>query len=281
MSYEQPKQQLEFEADLMTAEQYAKLGEYPRPYVFEITNGDSAVHYFGSSHSCNPDHPQFLEIRKQFDSFNPDLVMIEGWSGIEEMAEEDRKLLADNPPEVIIEKVAEPGFTAKLAYDKQIPIVSPEAKLSEEIDYLQQQGFRPEDITAYYIAREITGYQRKREPELFQETMQRWLNQVVRTAGWLDLELEEVLKKIEEISGASTDITDKDLYHSLVDPIPWSDKPDFHITNSIAQRLNLFRDNQMMYRLREYKEKYKRIFIVFGASHAVMQEPAIRKMMED
>lgn len=281
MSYEQPKQQLEFETDLMSAQQYAELGGHARPYIYEVADDAVTIHYVGFGHSNDPENAQFKTVEHDYANFNPDLVVVEGINNLENRQAEMENLLSGNSKEDIIRQSGETGLAAKLAFDRGIDYVSPEPSFDEEIAFLLQRGFSQEDIIAAYIARQITGFQRKESRGTFEAEMEAQLRELESALKLDHVDLQQALKRIEEITGKPLNLEDKELYRHLSDPIPWPDKDDFGVTNQIAQASSLYRDNYMMQRLKEYKDKYKRIFIVFGASHAVMQEPAIRKMMED
>jgi hypothetical protein len=281
MTYEQPKQQLEFEADLMTAQQYAELGGHVRPYIYEVADEGATIHYVGFGHSNDPENAQFKTVEHDYASFNPDLVVVEGINNLENRQAEMEDLLRDNSKEEIIRRSGETGLAAKLAFDQGIDYVSPEPHFDDEIAFLLQRGFSQEDIIAAYIARQITGFQRKERRGTFETEMESQIKELASGLKLDHIDLGQALSRIEEITGKPLDLEDAELYRHLSDPIPWPDKDNFGVTNQIAQVSALYRDNHMMQRLKEYKEKYKRIFIVFGASHAVMQEPAIRKMMKE
>ena len=67
------------------------------------------------------------------------------------------------------------------------------------------------------------------------------------------------------------DLLDKDFYISISDPTE-----DYSNINRILRESSLVRDKYIVKQIQKYWKEGKDIFIVYGASHAVMQEAAIR-----
>ncbi len=62
------------------------------------------------------------------------------------------------------------------------------------------------------------------------------------------------------------------------DPVPWEGKP-YGPTNRVAAAWGVFRDRYILDTIQDVLGEYKKVFIVYGASHAVILEPALRKLM--
>ncbi len=49
----------------------------------------------------------------------------------------------------------------------------------------------------------------------------------------------------------------------------------------VVEASSLFRDRNIVIEIAKTLETHNRIFVVYGASHAVMEEPALRKLFEE
>jgi hypothetical protein len=68
---------------------------------------------------------------------------------------------------------------------------------------------------------------------------------------------------------------DKNFFEEVSNPILTTSS-----INLVLREMSLVRDRYIVKQINKYWQEGKNIFIVYGASHAVMQEPAIRYMLE-
>lgn len=81
--------------------------------------------------------------------------------------------------------------------------------------------------------------------------------------------------------GKNIDVENDEQTLDYVDPIPWEDKRDKQtVLNQVARATSQYRDAFMVSEIAKALETHKKIFVVFGASHAVMQEPALRELIQ-
>lgn len=271
---------------LMSLEEYAKK-EWPDIYTFTIQSGDGSLFYFGATHSNNPNNKMFLDIKKQFDEFEPDAVFIEGFL---QLRTEDRfKILewAKNLNEKeLIHEAGESGYTIKLAIEKMIFVDSPEPKFQEEITYLQEEGFSKDEMFAYYMLRYIQQRTRIPEPrpsiEEYAASELKFLQKLTRWNDF-DFSLSYFYKVANKIWGDDFDVngSERELL-SKIDPIPWEDeKLKQTAVNAVSRASGEFRDQYIVQEIDKVLQNHKRLFIVYGLSHAVIQEPALRKILKN
>jgi hypothetical protein len=166
----------------------------------------------------------------------------------------------------------------KLSIDAGTDFESPEPDSSQEISYLIENGFSKKDIFFYYIYRVIDQYQRQnkeRSTDECQEYLKPYFESFREDSGWDISELHNLEQEIL----AELDINDEERYHAQVDPIPWEGNPQT-ILNEVSRNSSEFRDRHIFERLAEGLRKYDRLFVVYGASHAVKQEPALRALLQ-
>ncbi len=98
--------------------------------------------WFDVAHSNNPDDIMFRLLEAEFDSFSPDLVLVEGGANSFEGTRNEAILEGEN------------CFGAYLAKAASIPVEDIEPPFIKQIEYLQNK-YAPEDIFAMYVLRQI------------------------------------------------------------------------------------------------------------------------------
>ena len=276
--FEEPK------AEVMTYEEYAEV-HHDTPYVFEIESGDKKISYFGAEHSRNPQNPMFEELEQKFLETNPDIVFVEGWNRLEEVKPGIIKGFKKASRENIIKQFGEPGFTMKLAAEAGIDLESPEPKFRDEINHLLERGFGREEIFAFYAYRQIEQYHRTPEKPELEEYLAPFIQKEFSVAAkWKDFDYS--VKHLQEIGnkiwGEKGDLNDPRHAEEKNNPTLSDDTKDRQtVVNEIARQSSRYRDECVVERIKEAIKEKDRLFIVFGATHAVMQEPALRKMFSE
>jgi hypothetical protein len=269
-----------FHDALMTYQEYAQI-KHPRPYEYRLVSGDKEIIFFGPGHSNDPNNPAFEHIREQLDTQKPDLVLVEGMESLNKLQRDELKELMDGVSDIeSIKKYGEGFFTAKLAVERGIKVVSPEPSDALAIAYLEQHSLSREAIFAQQLASLIAQYARTQTKPDFETYLAPYLGRMSAQFRWKDFDfsLDHFRAIHQEIFGAAFDLENTQLYREACDPVPWEGKV-YSQTNRVAAAWGEFRDRFIIDAIQDHLEKYKKLFIVYGASHAVIQEPALRKMM--
>lgn len=268
---------------IMTAEEYGQM-EHETPYLYRLRpeNGDMELFYFGVGHSSNPDDPMFSSIESEFERMKPDLILVEGIGNLPEKRaayeQSEHKLSRDE----IIRNYGESGFALNLAIQAGIACESPEPKDSEMYQALLEQGFSRENIFAQQVLLILPQYHRQIERGGFREYARPHIDNFKKSTDWNDFDYsyENAIRICEGVLGKKINVETESQPIEYVDPIPWNDRKDTQtIFNEISRATTIFRDRFMVARVAELVRTYKKIFVVFGGSHAVMQEPALRELM--
>lgn len=280
---EEPKVEAssEGEARTMTFEEYAEMN-HNTPYVFEVEDGEKKIVYFGAGHSRNPEDPMFRELEQKFQDADPQMVFVEGMNGLEERKEQGIPKLKETDRNEVIKELGEPGFVLKLTAEAGIDMESPEPRFSDEIDHLLTQGFDRDEILAFYMYRQIDQYHHTPEKARMEEYLEPYLQEFHEATQWEGFDyslrhLEEVGRTIWGDGGGLGSIEGA---KERIDPTPWPEAKDKQtVVNEIARQSSYYRDRYVVSRIKEAMKGRDRLFVVFGASHAVMQEPAIRELL--
>ena len=266
---------------IMTAEEYSQI-EHETPYIFELKAGDKELHYFGSRHSRNSEDELFSKIEQAFNESSPDIVFVEGISARGDVEKFNEKV-KEASREEIIDHTGEPGFTLKLAVEKGVEWQSPEPSDKDLYDYLQEQGFLKDEIFAWDVFHILPQYNRQMDKQSFKEYVSRFIESFEKNTNWeeFNYSYEHAIQLGEQILGKKIDVEDEPNGTDYIDPIPWEEKKDKQtVLNRIGEASSLFRDRKIVNDIAEALETHKKVFVVYGASHAAMQEPALRKLFE-
>lgn len=236
---------------LMPIEEYCKIEHtHAIPYIYRIEKGKKLFLYLGSKHSFDPTHPQFTTFKEEFEKANPQLVLTEGTS----------KWKADFPTKEDAAKRGEMSFLSFLAKGAGIPVESFDTTLKEEISMLSKK-FSREEILAHHVLRSVWYGENVYLAELkeFQEL------------GWEEATMENIKRLQRELCKVEFDPKNTEFYMKVASPTE-----KLSVINEVSRELNILRDTHMIQKIFEKLDQYDRIVAVVGASHTVMQEPAIR-----
>ncbi len=275
------------EFEIMSWDEYAK-SEHDTPYIFRLNKGNKELIYFGSPHTNKIKDPIFSNIRELFDSTNPDCVFVEGMSQLEEIKADPTKYttsiesVKNMLDDEIVLKYAEPGFGIKLAVEKGIDFYSPEPKFKDEIAHLLNSGITQEEIFVEYVYRQLYQYYRNNEASSVEEYLQGIITELAQATHWDNFEytVENAESIGRDIWGDRADIHTSKYIVERTDPTPRENDFQTRITLA-AQASSNFRDQYIVKKIQEGLERYDRLFVVFGASHAYMQRPALEKLFMD
>lgn len=130
----------------------------------------------------------------------------------------------------------------------------------------------------------VPQWHRSKQTGTFRSYIQNKLNSLKQNSNWNDFDFsyEHVEKLSQEWWEKDFNPDDKDFYADKTDPIPWKENlGQRNRTNLIATACTRYRDEKVIEAVHENLKNHDRILVVYGASHAVMQEPAIRKLLEN
>jgi len=266
---------------IMTVDEYSNL-HHETPYVFSLKSGDKELFYFGAPHVRDPKNSIFSEIRTAFDKANPDIIFVEGMN-----ASIDRNIINKKAREATadeaIDGAGEAGFALKLGLEKGIEWQSPEPKDADLYDHLQKQGFSKEEIFTRAVLLVLPQYNRQINKQEFKEYSKSFIEQFEKGTNWegFDYSYERAIQIGGRILGKSINFDNEEEASDYIDPTPWPEKKETQtVLNRIGEASSTFRDKYIVKDIAEALKKYKRLFIVYGASHAVMQEPALEELFK-
>ncbi|TRZ52530.1 hypothetical protein D4R99_02585 [bacterium] len=261
---------------LLTIEEYEALPGTIKgqvPYIYSLDKDGQSLFYFGAKHVMDPKHPEIEFLHEQWLNFLKDkpkektVVIYEG-----NVNEKGLTTL-----EEAVKNYGESGAIVFWANQANVQSVRPEPKIEDEANELLKK-FSKEEIFYFYMIRGVATWQRKVDPEDFNDFILRNAKRYKEALGWEDFNFAfdpTVLEVHRKIFGKEFDLSDTDFIRNISIPIG-----NLSVITDIARMSSLGRNFAILDSIGKFWEEGKNIFVVYGASHAIMQERAIRNMVE-
>ncbi len=256
----------------MTFNEY-NLINHQIPYSFFITKANQYLYYFGANHSYDPKDIQYEMIRVFWKGFlektgNKNcLVLVEG----------GKREVHDSEEEAI-HQGSEADFITLLASKENMDTFSPEPPEKSKFQELVKH-FDKKEIVFYHFAR--MAYQWNKIPESerpdFNTYLGNSLRQEQKDSGWddFDFSVEHMKKLQKEMFNREFNMLDEMFYYDVINPTT-----HFSKVNAVSRFEDEgFRDSYILKEIERFWNEGKSLFIVYGASHAVMHQPGIEKLM--
>lgn len=226
--------------------------QYEAPIIRQYDLNSGAVQFVGTEHTSNPDHPQFATLEQSFEEFSPTVVLVEGRLGF---------LLPG-----LMDPLAtfgEPGFTASLARQADIPHFTWELEKADEITALKQH-FTQEQVALFIIMRPFLSNNFPGQDQSADERLLHYIRDRGDRPG-----IEGSITSIEEVD----EIWQRDFQGET----DWrelrfgTNLPGY--LGELFEHANNVRDYQMLNAVMRLTEDGERVLVVAGWSHVVRIEP--------
>ena len=228
------------------------------------------MYFFGSNHTKDINNPQFKQLNDKWQEFLHETVGKKSVVFYEGNIKTDEEI----PLEKFIEKYGESGVMVFWANQAKVKLIRPEMKEEESIIELLK-FFSKEEVFYFYMIRAIGQWQRMKVRKNFDDFINFNLNRYKNlfNLSSFDFSFENFKKINGKILGKEFNLEDMSL--------PRVSSPMFYDTkiNEIARTLTTIRNVYMLNQIEKYWLDGYNIFIIFGGSHAVMQEAAIKSLI--
>lgn len=253
----------------MTYDEYKKT-RHKIPYFFSIEKNNQYLFYFGAKHSFDPKHKQFRLLKNYWKKFlnktkkKKAIVLVEG----------GERPVSKNEIQSIKEG-GEGDFMTFLANQENIETVSPEPEEDYERSELLKK-FSREEIQYYYFARVVYQWNNLLDKPDFEKYISAFLKSDEKSSNWRDFDfsLENMKEVHKKLFKKDFNQNDKEFFYSIINPTFSA-----AVINLVSRESSTIRDNHIVKEIKKYWNKGKNIFIVYGSSHAVMQESVLREVL--
>lgn len=262
---------------IMSYEEYATV-RHATPYMFKLENNKQRLFYFGANHACDPHDPQYAALETFWQEFldktegRPRIVLVEG----------NTRRLTTNKEEAITTAGGEGGYITFLAHQENIPVVCPEPQKSRLVRELLKQ-FTIEEILYRDFAQSALQACRYRQIHGTSFDHEAFIADCLADFSYFFTTCfyarTFTMGTIQEIHHRhfdhELDLYDKTFFATITDPAA-----QHCIINKICRQASMLRDKAIVDYIRDEITNHKNIFVVYGATHAVMQEEAISILMK-
>lgn len=267
---------------LIPIEEYIAI-EHDVPYQYALKQSDLELQIFGADHSNDPAHKQFLQLKELVDKNKPTCVLLEGLQD-EVTFTHLHDLIAEMGEEEAIMRGGESVYAAHLALQNGVTWQSLEPADKDLYEYLEGLGFSREEIVTWSILRLIPQYLRRDEMVMMEDYLEPFRAQFAEATGWSEARapMFNIVKWAHSIIGVAPSFTNEDKAMRYVSPLAVAERDnDYTVLNTIAATAANYRDRAMVKNITKAMQDFDSVLAVYGASHAVIQEPVFRSLMDE
>jgi hypothetical protein len=252
-----PQRRAQLAERLRTPEEHdAVVRRFGKPYVVQLSSGKGSLFFFGVRHTSDPNDPQMVRLRKEWESFHPTVALHEGRS----RGSFHSALLA-----ALGKRSNEAEELHRLATRDGVTIFTLEPSYEAEVAALLKR-WKPEQVALYMTLR---GY---------------WSE----AAGKADESLAEHLRSKRTATAAlrgtleTVDNIDRLWRRDFANSGDWRTRtaePEGSYLESIAKDSRQVRGEHMVQTLVDLTKKGERVFAVVGSGNVIRTEWALRKAL--
>ena len=254
----------------MSYDKYSKI-KHKTPYFYVYKSKNQLLYYFGSNHSHDPNHPQFNLLKEKWSEFISNTKKTKRAVIVEACEMSNKELTL----ETSIIKRGEVGAGAYLSNKSESLLAFGEPKENEIINYLLK-NFSKEEILLFFESIAIEFWHNSKTNKSIEEFLSNHTNKYRTLLGWPDLVISvDLINKIyKKIFGQELNIGDKKIFSQMTTPATIKSR-----INKLSRSQSRYRNEYILDQIEKYWNDRYNIFIVYGAGHAVMQEQAIKSLV--
>ncbi len=232
-----------------------------------LKTGNKELFWFSGIHGYNPENPMFRDIKEEFNSFKPDIVLVEGHFNDERFEDEISAI-----------KSGESAYVSYLAMQNKLPcsdVEPPDSNLNKYL--ISKYGKR--NVLTMYLIRQMIQWSRSPKNMDFEEIIIAYVKWEDENIGYFNDEI--TLDKISLLLEPHTN-TDK------IDNSNWltfdAKKYLYFSENEISRVYNEtlnYRNIYLVDLIENKKSEYDRIFIMMGFDHAKEVNESLAKIYKN
>lgn len=235
-------------------------------HIIDLKEGKKHLLFYGSRHSNRKSDPMFKDIGKRFCNFNPQIVLVEGYSNKYQYKDINEAILN-----------GESAFVSYLAQKSNIPLDTVEPSMQEQYNYLLSK-YDKEKVLAMYVLRQLRQYQReqKKYPRRFPDMLENFVLSMAENG----FPISEGESTIEYISKVLRPYLEKELNTDN-----WLEVDTYSVVhsegteiNKIYQEVYAIRNEYLKSTIEKYLNKYDRVFVIMGSQHVIDEKDDVEQI---
>lgn len=249
-------------------EERFKVG-HPTPHTFEVLGSGKSIFYFGVRHSRNPEDPQWKLLESYWNKFlktnlGEKVALLEGPQGfsVENLSIDEAT-----------QKFGEAGRLTMWCNVSHIPIVRADLSMREEIVELSKL-FEEKFVQYFIFVRSAGAWLRASTMGPFDVVIEKAVFSTAKHFPNVQLPLSFYSEIHKQIFGRDFGVVEQETLIRAAAPV-------YHdsLINDIARASSRLRNEHIVSEIERNWNEGKSVFVLFGASHAVIQEKAIKSLV--
>ncbi len=244
--------------------------EFSVPYIYSIKNEKQELFYIGSRHCYNPKDQEFEIIKKEWSDFykrnqvKEMIVVVEGGLRPVEKSEE----------EAII-KGGETSFITFLTNKDSVSTTCFEPQKGEVFNELTKKHSR-DKVFYQRMAQVALQWNTLTEKLDFEKYLGYFMEKDKIESDWndFDFSIEHFYKIHKNLFDTDFNPSDRKFFYDIIDPSQTNTT-----INQISRDEDVIRDTAIVKGIAKEWNKNKSIFVVYGSSHAVIQEKVLKTLL--
>jgi len=248
------------------------------PFVYTAKKEKLETLYFGTGHTnCFEDH-MIASIHGTFASFNPDTLFVEGMRQV--ASRQYMEQLCRTDGRTLVSQYGENAYAAAIGYQKGMKLHSPEPDPNEESLFILKRGFDKMDILLFYMLQFVNQWLRSAPDAHLDTYIVKGLEYLAADMNWPVASAAQIYAYAERRYSIDVASLSSDDCLQMTDPIDRlsSQNGCFGILNQIARLSSVCRDIRLLRAIDSIASERRRLMIVYGATHAYVQKPALEKI---
>lgn len=224
--------------------------------------------WFSGMHGSNPKNPMFADIKREFESFSPHLVFVEGHAN---------KSIYENELDAI--RNGESAYVSFLARNNGITCLDIEPNDSIINHYLFRK-YGKEEVLSMYLIRQMIQWGRNKNKDFnFEEQVISYINWENSNIGHFNKEitLDMVSKLLNPYSGIQSINNQNWRNFDAKTYLYFSDNKISEVYNAISEYRNIY----LVDVIKESISKYDKIFVMMGFDHAKEMNAELRLLFKN
>jgi hypothetical protein len=256
---------------LMSYDEYSKI-KHITPYFYNIKFDKQLLYYFGVNHSQDPNNPQYNLLMEKWNEF------VSGSNGMKTavIIESFEISTQEDSMEKYIQRYGERGAGVYLANQNKSMLVFGEPGTKKVVAHLLKK-YSKEEVLLFFESIAINFWYNSKIEKSLQEFLSSHTDKYRRFLNWPDLVIStDLIKDIyKKIFDQELNIEDEKIFSRITSPVDIGSK-----INELSRSQSEYRNEYILDQIEKYWNEGYNIFIIYGAGHAVMQEPVISSLID-
>lgn len=248
------------------------------PFVSKFNLASKRLHYIAAQHGGDIDSPTLKTVKQEFDSFKPDVVIVEGIPNTGEKSPAWYLKHCGEQAKTNYAVGGEGAYATVLAGERNIDFIPGEPSAQNLYEGILEQGYAREDLLGWQIAGMI---KHRLNAGVIDES-----NMVELTEQWASSCLHEINQgnvryNFGDFCNWYQDRMGRrfSLENIAADDGSPSTDPNANFLQKMMSATDKVREPHILKIIAEQLEAHNKVLVVYGSAHAGKHEPVLKKML--